>query len=194
MATKNASRTHIPKAFNPAGWDAVKTETIKKEQKLGRTSSGVLGGVYGRHGGHPPCGWAWFTDAGFCDAMDREPIVRSRFPQQPVSCSQKAAGHDTIQQKALVQRSRFASREQYLDRSMSHQLIAPKASRAMMSQTWGPGQMSTAMSMSMTFPAGVPQSAPSSPSQGQLTLSRSYTCNRTHMAAGIATPGAVREI
>mmetsp|Transcript_47316 Transcript_47316/g.85263 ORF Transcript_47316/g.85263 Transcript_47316/m.85263 type:complete len:193 (+) Transcript_47316:233-811(+) len=170
----------IPKAFTPAGWAAVKTETIKKEQQLSRTSSSVLGGVRERNGGHPVAGWAWFTSAGFCDANDQEKIVRTNFPQRPYFDKQRSAGHDTGEQKGSAMRLRHAAsgRGQFLDRTESSNLLGPLA-------------------MSRTLPAAGSASAgwPSSPTNGWVSSPNNRQSphgeakfNRSHIPAGFFIP------
>mmetsp|Transcript_22012 Transcript_22012/g.39451 ORF Transcript_22012/g.39451 Transcript_22012/m.39451 type:complete len:188 (+) Transcript_22012:97-660(+) len=162
----------VPKAFNPAGWDAVKTEAIRKEQKLSRTSSDVLYGIHDKHGGSPPAGWAWFTNAGFCDAFDREKAVRRRFTQQPTWERTPPAGHDSVEQKMRQHRERFSSlgREAFLDRTDASRLLGPMA----LTQGWSQAANSP------------PQSWPGSPASASRSVTPQF--NRSHRAAGVHMP------
>jgi hypothetical protein len=120
---ENMSR-EIPRAFNPSGWDLVKTEMMRKERMLRETSGCVHKMLVDSHGtagraNNTPAGWAWFTSAGFCDANDKERIVKTRFPQQPMWYDKPAAGHETIAETSRKLNGRLESegRGSYLDRT-----------------------------------------------------------------------------
>lgn len=157
------SRAYVPKAFNPAGWDAVRAETIHKERKLSSTSRDNQSVVYQQHGGqHPPAGWAWFTKAGFNDSFDRERLVRGNFPQRPYWDGQRAAGHDTIDQKAVALRLGHArtGRGLYLDRTDS----------GLFAETLGGSLSSPASPSGAPAAALLGRSAPVSPVAGLMRL------------------------
>lgn len=111
----------IPKAFNPNGWDAVRAETVRKEEKLRRTSGEVYAKLLDAHGttNNPPAGWAWYTKAGFCDANDTSRIIKKNFPQRPLWYAQRAAGHDDIDDRTrgLREKVELEGRGGFLDRT-----------------------------------------------------------------------------
>merc|ERR1719253_1184513 len=81
------------RGFDPVGWGLVQMEAVKKEKKLRATCVNSYENIRDDYGGHhPPAGWAWFTQAGYHDAFDREPLVKKNFPQRPVHYPHRSAG------------------------------------------------------------------------------------------------------
>lgn len=92
----------VPRHFTPSGWDKVKVETMRKEKKLRNTSADTFDTIRGNYGKVAPAGWAWFTSAGFCDANDVQRIKKERIRPMPAWDTDRAAGHDTYEQKLAV--------------------------------------------------------------------------------------------
>lgn len=115
------SRPHIPRAFDPAGWDFVCREMINAEQRLRQTSGTWYKQLLDSHGttNSTPSGWAWFTSAGFCDANDRERMTKSRNLPMPLNNTSRQAGHNSMDQQNRVLRIRaeVEGRGQFLDRT-----------------------------------------------------------------------------
>jgi len=111
----------IPKAFNPTGWDAVRAETVKKEEKLRHTSGANYFKLLESHGttNNTPSGWAWFTKTGFCDANDTQRIIKKNFPQRPFFYTKHPAGHDDIdtRTRGLREKVEAEGRGSFLDRT-----------------------------------------------------------------------------
>mmetsp|Transcript_26745 Transcript_26745/g.71203 ORF Transcript_26745/g.71203 Transcript_26745/m.71203 type:complete len:196 (+) Transcript_26745:129-716(+) len=133
------SRAGVPSAFTPAGWAATRAEQIHKEAQLATTSASALNTLRRDHGGRsPPHGWAWFnaTGAGFCDTNDTERLGRARCPQQPYWHTQRAAGHDSGDQKTgiLMDKHFGTGRTGFLDRTsatyFSETMGSPKSRSA----------------------------------------------------------------
>mmetsp|Transcript_39225 Transcript_39225/g.61123 ORF Transcript_39225/g.61123 Transcript_39225/m.61123 type:complete len:185 (-) Transcript_39225:98-652(-) len=87
--------------FTPLGWMQVQGEAVKRERKLKSTSSMVSNQILDQYmGNYPPAGWAWFAQAGFHDAFDKEPLVKRNFPQRPHGHPDRAAGLAPVQVSA----------------------------------------------------------------------------------------------